>query len=261
MKGSCVLMYHAISDHTTPCDEVGSDDPVYTVKPDCFREQLQYLAERTVKVQSLDRHVATGHFDRSHICMTFDDGNRTDYLTVLPLLQRHSFSATFYVTTQWIGQPGFVTAEDLKHLHAAGMELGSHGHTHRYFDEMSTDELTNELTESTAILSKIVNTRIRTLGAPGGRLHPQLCTIARRVGIETISTSQFGLLSSESVRLSIPRVPVLRTTLIDEFQNMVNGNSRYYQKKKTRHAILRTTKKILGNARYERFRTWMLRST
>lgn len=261
MNGSCVLMYHAISDHELPCDEVGSDDPVYTVRPNSFRAQLKYMSERALNVQSLDRHLATGRFDCSHICMTFDDGNRTDYLTALPLLQQHGFSATFYVTTRWIGQPGFVTASDLRGLHAAGMELGSHGHTHRYFDEMSADDLADELAKSTAILSEIVGCAVRTLGAPGGRLHPQLCAIARRNGIETVSTSQFGLLTSDSARLSIPRVPVLRTTTIDEFQNMVNGNSRYYRIRRTRHAILRSAKRILGNARYERFRTRILRST
>lgn len=259
MNGSCVLMYHAISDQESPCDEVGSDDPVYTVRPRSFRAQLQYMSERDVTVQSLDQHLDSGEFGSGHVVMTFDDGNRSDYLTALPLLQKHGFSATFFITTQWIGQPGFVTAKDLRHLHAAGMELGSHGHTHRYFDEMSPNELTSEMVQSTAILSKIIDSPIRALGAPGGRLHPDLCAISRRCGVETISTSRFGLLTINSSRLSIPRVPVLRTTTANDFQNIVNGDRRYYRRKMIRHTILQSAKKLFGNTLYERLRTRVIR--
>lgn len=261
MSGSCVLMYHAVSDSGSPCDEVGSDDPVYTVTPDAFRAQLQYLDSRNLAVQSLQDHLADGHFGCGHVCMTFDDGNRTDALTALPLLQKYGFAATFYITTQWVGRPGFLDAGDIRTLHAAGMEIGSHGHSHKYFDDMSAGELADELAESTRILNRIIGGPVRALGAPGGRLHPQLSDIARSKGIDTIATSRFDLLRGNRERLSVPRVAVLRTTSIDEFRNMVDGDPRYYRRKRMRHAILQGAKKLLGNRRYERLRSRLLRTS
>lgn len=260
MSGSCVLMYHAISDHELPCDEVGSDDAIYTVRPETFRSQLTYMKKRAIAAQSLAKHLAAGRHDSRHVVFTFDDGNRTDAMVALPLLQEFGFSATFFITTDWIGNRGFVTKEDIRELHAAGMELGSHGHTHRYFNEMSTNELAKELALSTATLSEITGSPVLSLGAPGGRLHPQLETAARRNRIETICTSRFGLLTADSSKLSIPRIPVLRATKSEEFAKIVGCNSRYYRRKNARYVILQNAKKILGNAVYERFRNRVLKN-
>src|SRR5690606_30026857 len=111
----------------------------------------------------------------------------------LPLLQRLGLTATFYVTTAWIGRPGFMDEDDIRRLDDAGMEVGSHGHTHAYFDEMSVAMLKAELARSLSILQGILDKPVQALGAPGGRLHRRLAEIAKAAGICSVGTSRTGL--------------------------------------------------------------------
>jgi peptidoglycan/xylan/chitin deacetylase (PgdA/CDA1 family) len=190
--------------------------------------------------------------------MTFDDGNLSDYSVALPMLQRCGYTATFYITTDWIGRPGFLSKSDIRCLHDEGMEIGSHGHTHMYFDDMTTESLTEELTTSVNILSDIVGNSIGTLGAPGGRLHPHLGTIARKVGIKTIATSQIALLHAGTNLFAVPRVPVGHAITLEEFRKITGGDAIYYHRQKIRKAFLNGAKRLFGNKRYESLRAKLM---
>jgi peptidoglycan/xylan/chitin deacetylase (PgdA/CDA1 family) len=251
-------MYHGITDGALPSSTVGTHDPVYTISRTAFAAQIAYLRKGGFTVQSLQRHLSDPDPQRQRTVMTFDDGNKSDIAVALPRLQENGFTATFYITTDWIGRPGFMSKEDIRHLHESGMEIGSHGHTHRYFDELSVDELTEELARSVSVLSAITGRAVTALGAPGGRLHPGLTSIATGLGIETIATSRLAMYGLGADPMAVPRVPVQRSTTMDEFQRINGGESVYYRKKMLRHAILSYAKRLFGNGRYEALRSKFL---
>lgn len=253
MKSSCVLMYHGICAGRVPSSIVGTDDPSYVVSPEAFLAQLLYLHESGFDATSLQRYLG-GSQSRKAVVITFDDGNKSDAAVALPLLKRLGFAATFYITTSWIGRPGFMTEADIKSLDEAGMEVGSHGHTHTYFDEMSVPALTSEVNLSASILQGILGKPVCSLGAPGGRLHPMLAEVAGDAGITSISTSQPGLFSPAANHMAVPRMPVKQNTTVDDFQRMVCGDITYYGKQAIRSAVLTSAKRFFGNRRYERLR-------
>src|SRR5690606_13410001 len=114
--------------------------------------------------------------------ITFDDGHASNHSLALPALHRHGLRAFFFITTDWIGRPGFMTREQLCELSDAGMLLGTHGCSHAYFDELDDSAMLGELIESKRRLEEILQRPTPGLALPGGRNHPRIRELARQAG-------------------------------------------------------------------------------
>ena len=65
------------------------------------------------------------------VILTFDDASRSHLVYVAPLLKRHGFGATFFVTASWMrDQRLFLSWPEVAELHRMGFEVGSHSWTH-----------------------------------------------------------------------------------------------------------------------------------
>jgi len=62
--------------------------------------------------------------------LTIDDGNDTDARIAMPMLMEAGLKASFFIPSDRIGTPGYVTEADIHDMHDAGMEIGSHGCAH-----------------------------------------------------------------------------------------------------------------------------------
>lgn len=251
MSGRCILMYHGIRDDDRP-QPLGTDDPAYTVSADRFAAQLDYLRDARITGTSVAGSLSGPR--TACVALSFDDGNASDSRIALPALQARGFCATFYITTAWIGEPGFMTEDEIRQLSLAGMEIGSHGHSHSYFDELSSAALADELRTSVSILERITGRPVHALGLPGGRSHRELRKAATAAGIRSIATSRPGMLRMNPDAGSLPRMAIQGATTLAEFRRIVCGDARYYFTQRSRKAVLDGAKGILGNARYEQLR-------
>ena len=87
-------------------------------------------------------------FPEKLVVLTFDDGNKSDYTFVAPLLQSYGFGATFYVTeglTFLTDKTAFMTWEEAKELNDAGFEIGNHTGTHPDLRTLNREETVAEL--------------------------------------------------------------------------------------------------------------------
>lgn len=259
MTRSCVLMYHGIAERAVPSAELGTHDSLYVVRPGDFERQMEMLRAEGYTGISLGDFLRDGSGAGRRVVITFDDGNRSDRLRALPILERYGFTATFYITTEWIGRPGFLTGADIRALAERGMEIGSHGHTHRYFSDMGQGELEGELSRSLSGLANVLGHQVTALSAPGGRLHPKLRVLATAAGITTIATSRFAAFEAGEDPLSVPRIPVQSTTPTTAFRSMYRCARGYYLKNALRYGTLAAAKRMLGNGRYERLRSRLIR--
>ena len=65
------------------------------------------------------------------VSITFDDGFASTYTNALPVLTERGIKATVYVTTDFIGSPGYMTWDQVISLqNDYGWEIGSHTVTH-----------------------------------------------------------------------------------------------------------------------------------
>ncbi len=58
--------------------------------------------------------------------ITFDDGHKDGYQYIFPVLKEFDISATFYIITDFIDGPAYMTWEQLDELYRNGNELGAH---------------------------------------------------------------------------------------------------------------------------------------
>ncbi len=96
-----VLTYHRVTD---PALAEDVDDNVVDARPEAFDEQISFL-KRYCHLIGMDDLIAFrhgAHLPHNPVLITFDDGYRDNYDTVLPLLVRHGVPAVFFVATKFI---------------------------------------------------------------------------------------------------------------------------------------------------------------
>ncbi|MHB8473856.1 MAG: polysaccharide deacetylase family protein [Gammaproteobacteria bacterium] len=155
------------------------------------------------------------------VVITFDDGYRDTLEHALPVLQRHSFSATCYVVSDaiggynhWDSDAGICTRKalmdvaDLRMWQAAGMELGAHSRQHRKLPECSDRELVNEITGSRQKLEDIFGGGVTQFCYPYGAAGSREITAARSAGFTAAVTTSRGRARPGMCLHSLPRVTV-----------------------------------------------------
>jgi len=160
-----ILMYHSISEAA----ETGVS-PYYrtSTRPEVFREHLRLLQAagyRAVDLKTAVQALQTGSCEKLAV-VTFDDGYRDFHTAAFPILQAHSFTATVFLATGYVGhhRASFKTREcltwgEVRELHQAGIHFGSHTVTHPKLVELDWPAIQRELCDSKADLQ-------HHLGAP-----------------------------------------------------------------------------------------------
>lgn len=124
--------------------------------------------------------------------LTFDDGNRSDVDIALPVLQPLGRKAAFFISTDMIGRPGYMDAADIRALHRAGMEIGSHGAAHVGWTGLGTTTLLEQLARARAILEDIVGVAVDRIAIPFGRYDRRVLGALKRAGTRQVFTSDSG---------------------------------------------------------------------
>ena len=251
-----VLMYHGL--HASMQDP-GRFDPVYSVTPDDFRRQMDWLVEHGYRAVRL-RDVDTLDPSTKAVIISFDDGDVSNYTVALPLLKERGLAAEFFVTADFVGQPGMLTPADTRALADAGMGVQSHGCTHRYLEDLDDASLASELRDSKRRLEAASNAAVDALALPGGRGGERERRLARELGYRHILNSVPGANHRWRDGDYLERVAITRTTSIDEFASLVAWRGVAPRWQRLRFRLLRLPKRILGNKRYERLRSRVLRT-
>ncbi|MFD3872219.1 polysaccharide deacetylase family protein [Streptomyces sp. NPDC058623] len=185
-----ILMYHSVTEFTDP-----AEDPYgITVTPAALEAQLLWLRARRlrgVSVGELLRARAAGR-GRRLVGLTFDDGY-TDFLTsALPLLRRHDCTATLFVLPGRLGvdnvwdplgpRKALLTAEGIREVAAAGIEIGSHGLLHQDLTAAPDDVLQQELRGSRDLLRELTGTLPEGFCHPYGHLDARVTAATRAAG-------------------------------------------------------------------------------
>lgn len=67
------------------------------------------------------------------VVLTFDDSSKSHFTVVRPILLKHGFGATFYITEGWdfaTNKKDYMTWEEIAQLDADGFEIGNHTRDH-----------------------------------------------------------------------------------------------------------------------------------
>jgi peptidoglycan/xylan/chitin deacetylase (PgdA/CDA1 family) len=245
-------MYHGLHSGS---EDPGVYDPVYSVEPRDFAAQLDWLIAngyRTTRLRDLDPQQDSGRV--RHAVITFDDGDISNLEVALPELSKRGMVAEFFVTADFVGRPGRLAPVDLRTLAAAGMSVQAHGCTHRFLDDLSFEEVEQELSDSKRRLEAILGQPVTGLALPGGRGGERERTLALGMGYVDVLGSVPGRNRRWSRGHYLQRLAVA----LADFVRMVSGRGVLPVAMQARYHILAWAKRLLGNQRYEHFRARML---
>lgn len=152
-----------------------------------FRRHLDAIAQARAP-ELIDAIDPSGHGE--HVLLTFDDGGQSA-LYAAEALARRGWRGHFFVITSRIGDPGFLTAQDIRQLSQDGHVVGSHTHTHpSFFRELSWERMTEEWRTSVDHLSQLLGKPVLSASVPGGDLSYGVVWSAIECGIRSLFTSE-----------------------------------------------------------------------
>jgi peptidoglycan/xylan/chitin deacetylase (PgdA/CDA1 family)/GT2 family glycosyltransferase len=221
MGSVVVLAYHALEDLT--------GDPVlapYGVTPEQLNAQFGLLARcgfTFVDLEALvDALAGRRRLPRRAVLVTFDDAY-SSVLEGMETLRRRHVPALVFVVAGRVGQTNdwdrprgarslsLLDAAGLAELVSAGVELGSHGTTHRPLTMLNVEELTEELAASVASFGRLGLPSPRALSYPHGAQDDDVAAAVRDAGFRAAFTVTPGVVQHHSRRWALPRLEVLAT--------------------------------------------------
>ena len=120
------------------------------------------------------------------VVLTFDDGNKSDYTYVGPLLKRYGFGATFFITEglNFLNNKAhYVTWEEVRALHEDGFEIGNHTRHHKNVNTQSRAELLADLIHIDNRCEEYGIPVPETFGYPGDSHGPEAVEVLMKKGV------------------------------------------------------------------------------
>ncbi len=216
-----ILMYHYIRVNPDPSDRLGFS---LSIPPAEFDRQMRYLAEDGYGTVSFDQiYDSSQPLPEKPILLTFDDGYADAYTAAFPVLQRYGFQATFYVVTDFVGRPGYLTVEQIREMAAAGMSFGSHSVSHLSLTTLSAERLERELSQSRTQLESLLERPVLDLCYPLGRFNQPVRQAVERAGYRSATTTEYGFASSGGDQLLLPRIRIWGGLILRNFASLIAG--------------------------------------
>ena len=173
-----VLLYHGIDDGVPSARALDAIDREYVLDRKRFEAHIAYLGAKPV--------------GRVRVVVSFDDGDLSCHTTAAPILERYGLRGQFFVVTQWVGQPGFMTAEQLRDLASRGHGVHSHSRSHPRLTSLSDTQLDDEVQGSRADLQGILGAPVTQFSIPGGAHDGRVIQAVQRAGYDVVFNSVEG---------------------------------------------------------------------
>ncbi len=229
-----ILLYHSISAEATPGYRP------YAVDPGRFRAQMELVAQagcRTLTVRELGAILAdpSGRVPERSVLITFDDGFDDVHREALPVLDRLGLKATAFLvasqiggTSPWLaavgeGQRRLMSWSQVHELAGAGIEIGSHSHTHPELDTLPAHSAGSELGRSRAVLEDGLGAPVTSFAYPYGYHTSGLKTLLRQNGYEAGCAVKHALSHERDDRWALGRAVVAADTSDEQLAAWLDG--------------------------------------
>lgn len=126
------------------------------------------------------------------VSLTFDDGWKSQYESVVPLLHNAGMKGTFYVISGFVGEDEYMDAEEVADLSARGHEVGAHSVSHPHLPDLGSDEVTEELVDSKAYLEEVTGKEVTSFAYPYGEYYEGVDGQTADAGYATARTADDG---------------------------------------------------------------------
>jgi len=217
-----ILMYHYVRSVDPGSDPLGYE---LSVTPDDFNSQMAWLHEQGyigVRMDGITRCLrGEAPCPAKAIALTFDDGYADAYTDALPVLKRHGLIATFYIVTNFIGQPGYMTWEQVAELRDAGMEIVAHTVSHPDLTTLDWETASFEIAQSKTDLEQHLKINVTSFCYPTGLYNAGIEEQVRAAGYLNATTTRWDNDSSDI--MALPRRRISGGTALEAFAWIVQS--------------------------------------
>ena len=208
MGKSIFLIYHDVYDQMN--QNIPRSANIYHVHQGMFLEHINVVKESGIKVTKVGNVMS--NFVGESLGFTFDDGWAGLYHYVWPVFKELGWTATVFITQNFVDKPGFLTRSQIVELSNAGFEIGIHGTTHRLLSSCNREEILWELATCKDFLEELTGKPIIYASLPGGDETIHLSSIAHQIGLQAMATSRPGFNFPSTDPYQLRRVPVREDT-------------------------------------------------
>jgi peptidoglycan/xylan/chitin deacetylase (PgdA/CDA1 family) len=253
-RGTIFLMYHELAQTGRALCNSEPGYTRYVVPASEFRTQMETLAQQGWRGKNVTQ--AMQSFDGKSVCVTFDDGSESDLLFAAPALKQVGFSATFYITADFVGRPCYLSESQLRDLSSLGFEIGCHSLTHPYLTDIDANRLHEETKGAKDRLEQVIGVAVDHFSCPGGRWNQRVVDAVKAAGFKTMATSRTGLNFPGTDLFALARFAVLNSGTTDKLMRACRGQSLFQTQ--FQELARDTIKSVLGNSIYDSLRALML---
>lgn len=191
---AATLLYHDV----VPAGEPGASGfsgavaDRYKLTREAFDAHLKAIVGQPLLQCGTASQVLAGELVGTCPCLfSFDDGGVSALTEVANFLEALDWRGHFFVTTDCIGRPGFLSADQIRELHQRGHLIGTHSCSHPpRIDELGDAELQREWSQSAAVLSDILRTATWCGSVPGGFFSRRVAAAAHQAGLRLLFNSE-----------------------------------------------------------------------
>lgn len=226
-----ILNYHTVTDAPEP------GIAPYAVRPVEFARHLDRIVASGATALTVSELVAVldsgGQPSPRTVLVTFDDGYADNLTVAAPLLRERGLPATVFATTGLLpGCPGgsitrppgpMLAWERLTELEAAGIEIGSHSHSHPELDVLSRASASAEISHSKELLQDALGHEVHSFAYPHGYATRWLQQEVRRCGYRSACGVRNAFSHGRDNRWLLARLIVGSTTTCDDIDNLLRG--------------------------------------
>jgi peptidoglycan/xylan/chitin deacetylase (PgdA/CDA1 family) len=218
-------MYHHIANPPPGAGAIRRD---LSVLPGEFEKQLRMLKEEgyeAITLHDLALYLTVGKpLPPKPIALTFDDGYVDAYTEAFPLLQRYGFVGTFFLVTKPVddGNPDFLSWEQVKQMHAAGMRFEPHSWDHPDMRQRDYDFLVFQILAPKEAIEERTGVTCRFFAYPSGRYDPFVIDVLRSAHFWGGVLTDQGANHTLDDLFELRRVRVRGGGDIDEFGRILN---------------------------------------
>lgn len=247
-----VLTFHGIRKNKSDINITNDhfiDD--YTIDYSKFEKIIEFLSNR--KHCAIYEAMAYDN-DEIRLILTFDDGLRSDYEYVFPLLARYNIKATFFVNANTIDRDGYCTSSQLLEMHLAGMEIGSHGLNHIYLTNISKEKAISEILDSKKKLEDKLGIEINSFAPVGGHYRKWMIDIAQEAGYSFFATMRPGVSVFLNNFVVVHRNHIKKMHDMSYINSLIEANPSIIYKNVIGYYLLLIPKLVFGMTVYDRLK-------
>lgn len=210
-----------------------------TVTTPAFEEQLTWIETHGYKVARLasvvDALRGAAPLDPMTVAITVDDGRRSQYTEMFPIVLRHKVPVTLFVYTEAISyEPDALTWEEIEEMMKSGLvDVQSHTCSHPNFERERARRtaadyasfVARELTRSKATLETRLHTPVDYLAWPYGLFDRALERAAAAAGYSAAFSTLDRLARPGDDLFALPRRAIADFDRGERFERLLDGSA------------------------------------